>query len=153
MKTLLSCSLSTLTIGSLLVAFSLSSCDKEAKSGQSTSSTNKPEVQKLEKVSSPPAPAAVTSQQASNAPDQDADSQAVAADSGEKTSADKVSSESAFEIVTDPDSILIEEGSARPKKGDKIYTFATLPEDGCGTYWVRDQDGKVAQVAICRDEH
>lgn len=57
------------------------------------------------------------------------------------------------EIVTDPALIKVPDGSDRPKKGDKIYTYTNLPKDACGTYWVRGGNGMVETLAVCRDEH
>jgi hypothetical protein len=57
------------------------------------------------------------------------------------------------EIVTDPALIKVPDGLNRPKRGDKIYTYNNLPKDACGTYWVREESGDVAQLAVCRDEH
>lgn len=58
-----------------------------------------------------------------------------------------------FETVTDPTLIKVRQGAELPKRGDKIYTEKTLPQDACGTYWVRDLEGFVEQMSICRDEH
>lgn len=57
------------------------------------------------------------------------------------------------EVVKDPSAIVMEDGFPQPKVGDKIYGWHNLPEDACGEYWVKSADGKVAKVAVCRDQH
>ena len=77
------------------------------------------------------------------------------ADSNSKASGDSKSSleNTRPEVVNDPAAVMVDEGFPRPNRGDKIYTWSNLPKDACGEYWVRSADGKVAKVAVCRDQH
>ena len=74
-------------------------------------------------------------------------------DVAEEPKTNSSDAEEAVEIVTDPSLIKVPNGSGRPKRGDKIYTFKNLPKDGCGEYWVRSNDGTVGRLSVCRDEH
>lgn len=40
------------------------------------------------------------------------------------------------------------EGGETAPDGSKIYTMDTLPMDKSGTYWVKDADGNVQQIAV-----
>lgn len=155
MKALFTKSVSIAALGSLVIAFGLASCDKETPTAKAEAAPEKAKAQKVEHVATPPAPAAASTPEVQVNAVGNISGAAVAPQAQEASAAkaSKGSAEEAFEVVSDPQTIMVEEGSPRPQVGDKIYTFATLPEKGCGTYWVREKDGKVAQVAICRDEH
>ena len=57
------------------------------------------------------------------------------------------------EIVSDSSVLDMDVGFSRPELGDKIYTWKNLPEDACGTYWIKDSRGKISKIAVCRDHH
>lgn len=57
------------------------------------------------------------------------------------------------EIVTDPSTLNVDDGFPKPKPGDKIYTWDSIPNDACGEYWIKDSEGKISKVAVCRDQH
>lgn len=142
------------TLGPAIIALALSSCDKEAQTAAEPSSADQPKskAQVVDHVVTPPAPAASDHNQAKTADENSSESTAVAAVGGDAKSEGEESAQPGFEVVTDPATIQVEEGMPRPKVGDKIYTFTTLPKEACGTYWVKDSDGSVAQVAICNDK-
>lgn len=56
-------------------------------------------------------------------------------------------------VLEDLSTIKWNEGDPAPKVGDKIYTFASLPEGKCGMYWVMDTEGFVSRVAVCTGDH
>ena len=56
-------------------------------------------------------------------------------------------------ILKDLKTIKVRPGSDSPKLGQLIYTFASLPDEACGTFWVQSADGQVDKLAKCNGDH
>lgn len=56
-------------------------------------------------------------------------------------------------VLKDLKTIKVRPGSDSPKIGQLIYTFANLPHEKCGTFWVQGDDGYVDSLAKCSGDH
>lgn len=56
-------------------------------------------------------------------------------------------------VLEDLETVKVYEGIDGPKVGDTIYTFQNLPTNACGSYWVLDSSGYVAELAVCSGDH